>query len=974
MSTKPLTIPSNCSSSSTSQMRKDIASLTAQMVELRNMLCVTRGDQLRLMDVVDENCRTLDQHSLRLQNADLDIQAMQNDFIPATERRLSFLQRDVDELSTLRTDVTQLSYAVTDVRLQSRDNQKGNRCSCPECHHARGTSVAWTERSEGSRSPSSECVVLTTSMSCFVHQKNACERVTQLLDQLRVVFTEIDCSFEENREIRDRYFEISGVGAVYPQVFLQPVGVDMDRMSVSSDSFPDCGVTYIGSLDAIQKLEEMDSLPAELVEAEGITTFSSVFAGDQLRHVGMTSVELAQQKELAAAAVAAHDGDAAVHEAERCLQMDDTDIENHLLLSRALLDAHRYDEAVSSCKRGLKLDATHAELLECLQQARIRVLEQLNEDSESEDEVPASSNALQRTDMHSTSVTTRAPTTQSAPPSGLQSMHQSEEVLAPNGFDAKFDRMLKHLDAAKLARIAAVYFVVELSKLRAVTLGVTLLVAGLVVQAFTHRHKVMLASLLFVCVYRSKLRGELLKRAERWAHTSTNKLGAITWLPRVICCVPIVMKVFGHVKFFALLHQDVGLAVFVTMVTSVLVLLSLRVDDGHFWRAWGTGKRLKLSAYLAAVTYLLGFRWDFGTTLKLLGPALIDAGGVALSSLSSQDIQAVCKRVWKRVFDEVATDVQQDVEIDTWFMLGLTNWFIDYWQQPTDFSLAVLMQMIKENLALLEKRAVEIFRPELHRLQSQMTNLQDSDELIILVKYLKQSMADVPPSNPVGKIGLVCKRCPSFVVFGLLVTFYGIFSLPLLPFLTSEARDAQQIYAMHVAGDLDKMDGLEVLLLDSPLLRVWDNAKIALNCLEGAATMKKTMETGVQIVQNAARAGFRECLEPEGTDHVFYDTLRSRLAGFVSRVAKEGLIPNIHDLPDTISEVALMAQDSSFLTGFEYVSSIANGVQLIYESGQLQLISSYIWSWWGGEGKPEKEKPAPTATEPDGEAEGPFKE
>jgi hypothetical protein len=54
----------------------------------------------------------------------------------------------------------------------------------------------------------------------------------------RILYTEIDCSLEENKETREKYFDISGVRGNYPQVFLQ--------------RFDGSDVVYLGSFEQIQ--------------------------------------------------------------------------------------------------------------------------------------------------------------------------------------------------------------------------------------------------------------------------------------------------------------------------------------------------------------------------------------------------------------------------------------------------------------------------------------------------------------------------------------------------------------------------------------------------------------------------------------------------------------------------------------------------------------------------------------------------
>ncbi|KAI9907423.1 hypothetical protein PsorP6_004405 [Peronosclerospora sorghi] len=114
-------------------------------------------------------------------------------------------------------------------------------------------------------SPVKTCVVLTSSMVSITEQKSDISHLKQLLDGKKIPYTEVDCSLEENRETRNRYFQISGIRANYPQVFLQdPEGKDIE---------------YIGSFKEIQELNEMNDIPPEILKANNIKTLASVFAG-----------------------------------------------------------------------------------------------------------------------------------------------------------------------------------------------------------------------------------------------------------------------------------------------------------------------------------------------------------------------------------------------------------------------------------------------------------------------------------------------------------------------------------------------------------------------------------------------------------------------------------------------------------------------------------------------------------------------
>lgn len=614
------------------------------------------------------------------------------------------------------------------------------------------------------------------------------------------------------------------------------------------------------------------------------------------------------------------------------------------MLTEALSRLHRHEDAVIWYKKGLELHPDNADLQSGLKEARIAVLNDLLEQSEDEDhdekEILVTRKQLGQlttSESYLQSLSDVQPASESCSLRSTQ-MVQRARVYASTGlndskstavqdsrethttvFQAKMGRVLEHLDMLKLARIAVVYIFSELLILRRVRVGIGLFFLGLLAQAIMHRQKLMVISMLVICFYRSQLKERALRYAQDWIQTSRDKLGAFTWMPRVVFVIPIFMKVFGHLKFMLFLQQDVRLAGFVLAVAAALVANALRTSAGQQAKLWGIGRRLKLAAYLTTIAYWVVWRGKLADMTRLLGPAFIDAGGVVLGSVSSSEIQEVCRRAFKKLYNNVVNEIQADVDLDAWFLLGLGNWVVEYWQQPTDFSLEMLSKMLTECLDSMEKAAVRTFSPELRHLRSQLKNMNITDELQLLVAYLKQSLDRVPPPKPFGMASLFTKTCPSFVAFALLVVFYGVISLPLLPFVASEFQDARDLYDRYCTGSLQEKDGLELMLLDSPLFHVWTNMKGCIYCLEGSVTFSKAVATGTQIVSAAARI--------------------SRLAVFASCVKSGGVFANAHDVPDHIANAFLVTKDSSL---------IIDGVRYLRDSTHFQDLQASIANWWSG--------------------------
>jgi glutaredoxin len=103
-------------------------------------------------------------------------------------------------------------------------------------------------------------------MSSNADQKHQIQKTRQILTGNKIVFTEVDCSMDENRATRDRYFEVSGVRGNYPQVFVQNVdGTD---------------TKYIGSF---KEIEECAKSPSGNVRKGTYLVAHSVFIRRTIR-------------------------------------------------------------------------------------------------------------------------------------------------------------------------------------------------------------------------------------------------------------------------------------------------------------------------------------------------------------------------------------------------------------------------------------------------------------------------------------------------------------------------------------------------------------------------------------------------------------------------------------------------------------------------------------------------------------------
>jgi len=90
---------------------------------------------------------------------------------------------------------------------------------------------------------------------------------------------------------------------------------------------------------------------------------------------------------------------------------------------------------------------------------------------------------------------------------------------------------------------------------------------------------------------------------------------------------------------------------------------------------------------------------------------------------------------------------------------------------------------------------------------------------------------------------MVLNRCPSTIVFLLILGTRGYFVYPIIPFILAEIRDWRLIYELYTCEKYKEFDNIELILIDSPLLNVWTNLKAAVYCLERSLLVTKAVAT-----------------------------------------------------------------------------------------------------------------------------------
>ncbi|ETV86572.1 hypothetical protein H257_01726 [Aphanomyces astaci] len=109
-----------------------------------------------------------------------------------------------------------------------------------------------------------KCIVLVSRQSFSAEHKSNSASLEAIFNAKKIKREEVDGSAEENTQLRNDLFSISGIRGTYPQVFFQVEGSNTPQ--------------FVGLFDAIQEMNEMNDLPADFIRQNNVATFDSVFA------------------------------------------------------------------------------------------------------------------------------------------------------------------------------------------------------------------------------------------------------------------------------------------------------------------------------------------------------------------------------------------------------------------------------------------------------------------------------------------------------------------------------------------------------------------------------------------------------------------------------------------------------------------------------------------------------------------------
>ena len=108
---------------------------------------------------------------------------------------------------------------------------------------------------------SSKLLILESKTVGQSTQSGNTERCFSLLAAKKAAYVTVDGSDEAQKPVRDLLFGLSGIRGNYPQVF--KIAVE----KVVENGMDTDGVTFVGSWDDVEKMNEMNEIPPEVLEA-----------------------------------------------------------------------------------------------------------------------------------------------------------------------------------------------------------------------------------------------------------------------------------------------------------------------------------------------------------------------------------------------------------------------------------------------------------------------------------------------------------------------------------------------------------------------------------------------------------------------------------------------------------------------------------------------------------------------------------
>ncbi|OQR81963.1 hypothetical protein THRCLA_11259 [Thraustotheca clavata] len=453
--------------------------------------------------------------------------------------------------------------------------------------------------------------------------------------------------------------------------------------------------------------------------------------------------------------------------AQQAVRLQPNDGQKCYVLGRVYYVMKNYSKAVKSFKKAIELGYSESWVEEDLAQARVDVFNELEAQAPLEETTPEPP----REENLQLQNTPGSPVIQDV----IVQTNSSKilpQKIASRGIAAFFGHLSRHSSPFQQ--------------------GIVFLILGLMSILRQNWHFVLIA-----CILIFSLRSVVLSNVDKFMRGRVSLL-ALARLPWILYAIPLILRVVGQVKLFLLIHQSWQLTVIITIMCT-----------------FGKNSRMRKGLLNAGVFgYFVIWKNDRDQLYRFFAPLALDLAGYFLTQIPSNDVREAAKAGVQSL-----SQVVEEASIGMRDIVGVVNWALEYWQQPTTFSYQDIVASIKS----FQRTTISWFRPQIRDYHGNT----DSERL---VAYLGALLIAIQPPKWIAWTMTWFRDCTSIVVVVILL-IRGIRPIAMLPFVFERLIDAIDLTKAWLECGKE-CDSIDWILLKSPALRVWTNIKAAHYCLE----------------------------------------------------------------------------------------------------------------------------------------------
>ena len=177
------------------------------------------------------------------------------------------------------------------------------------------------------------------------------------------------------------------------------------------------------------------------------------------------------------------------------------------------------------------------------------------------------------------------------------------------------------------------------------------------------------------------------------------------------------------------------------------------VASWMLWKFGSKGKTLKCICHGAIFFYWVILTGHHDDLMKRAAPALINLAGLLLENIPSAQVHAALRNGMRNSLNDMTQEMTGEVMgLDMWFFLGSISWLVEYWQQPSTFSISELLKGLNRSFVTFQSTLSFTFQVEISSFRKRFLNArqQDREDYEVLIAHYQQCIETIPPSRTVA--------------------------------------------------------------------------------------------------------------------------------------------------------------------------------------------------------------------------------